>query len=315
MENLKIRLNNEAEIKESQELFFKLGAKKILPDSVCYSSDVKAVCLIDDCVFVSTIPFESCCDSLKEITLSELKGLVASKLIAKPFKEYLVFNGDGVFYATNQDKGIVGTCYEIPAGAEFATGVDRPMFRKDGYYGDEESLINDNPYWRETKITLANAKARDINILWVRGSQPEQSLNDIVKTAEDHRQSFKVRPEDAPIELTSFGYFPDPDLSTALNGLCNEFGCPPGAHRMAWLRQQLVTAKLVTESQAAPKDPVTIDRETARHRLAMLLRGENTTINGREVVFGKSGYFDVVMDSRGGHYSKSLKSTLDYLFK
>lgn len=256
-------------------------------------------------------------DSSREVTLSELKIMVESKLAIEPFKEYLVFNGDGVFYATNQGEEIHGTCYEIPAGAEFATGIDSPVFRKDGFCWDKDNLNNDDTYWYEASTTLTNAESRGFKILWVRGSQPKQSLNDIAKTVEDHRQSLMVRPEDAPIELTTFGYFPDPepDLYTAINDLFEEFGFPPGAHRMSWLRQQLVTAKRATESQSGDKEPVTIDRETARHRLAMMFRGEATRINDHRIKFDDHGFFVAWNGPHSGSRAQSLKATLDYLFK
>lgn len=318
MENLKINAKTPEESKEVQKLFFKLGMSWLSGSKEFLELNTPYLYTTGDRFYCGDYHSTFNEDGRKRVTLSELKRLVASKSISKPFKEYLVFNGDGVFYATNQDKGMVGTCYEIPAGAQFSTGVDKPVFRKDEFYWDDgRSLAGDEPCWVGSKITLANAKSRGFNIPWIRGSQREQSLNDIAKTAEDHRQSLMVRPEDAPIELTSFGYFPDPepDLSTALNGLCNEFGCPPGAHRMSWLRQQLVTAKRATDSLSGAKEPVTIDRETARHRLAMMFRGNRTTINGREVDFDEFGYFDVHYDFNGGFRSQSLKATLDYLFK
>ena len=60
--------------------------------------------------------------------------------------------------------------------------------------------------------------------------------------------------------------------------------------------------------------PVEIDRNTARHKLAMMWRGESTEINGRTVIFNESGCFDVRQNFGSGHFSQSLKATLSYLF-
>lgn len=79
MQNLKIKVNSEAESKEAQELLFKLGAKKALPDIVCFSKNVRAVCCICNSVLVNTISFESCSSELKEITLPELRDMVVLK--------------------------------------------------------------------------------------------------------------------------------------------------------------------------------------------------------------------------------------------
>ena len=60
---------------------------------------------------------------------------------------------------------------------------------------------------------------------------------------------------------------------------------------------------------------VKIDRDTARQKLAVMRRGESTEINGRTVIFNESGCFDVRQDFGSGHFSQSLKATLDYLFQ
>lgn len=322
MENLKIRVNNEAESKEAQELFFELGYgwRGVNPkNSIFIPKKLKEYFIINyentkDMQLSGIFDNSETLKAHKEITLPELRDMV------NPKKEYLTpLRAGGFSYRQAYDQGYIPESWiEIPEGAEFATGVNELAFRKDGFYWDNgRSLVSDEPHWVGSKITLASAKSNGFNIPWVREDQLKPSLNDIAKTAEDHRQSLMVRPEDAPIELTSFGYFPEPEPNplTALNSLCDEFGCPPGAHRMSWLRQQLVTAKRDTDSQPCAKEPVTIDRETARHRLAMMFRGERTTINGREVVFNASGCFDVRQDFCSGHFSTSLKATLDYLFK
>ena len=66
---------------------------------------------------------------------------------------------------------------------------------------------------------------------------------------------------------------------------------------------------------AIAQTPVKLDRDTARQKLAMMWRGESTEINGRTVIFNESGCFDVRQDFGSGHFSQSLKATLDYLFQ
>ena len=128
MENLKIKVNSETESKEVQELFFELGAKKILPDSVCYSSDVKAVCLIGDCVLVNTISFESCCDSLKEITLPELRDLV-------------VLKRNSIDDATHEDKNDPEFKYRLIDNHWHVITEGNPVWRKDSIDLNEAPLF------------------------------------------------------------------------------------------------------------------------------------------------------------------------------
>ena len=66
---------------------------------------------------------------------------------------------------------------------------------------------------------------------------------------------------------------------------------------------------------AKAQTPVKLDKDTARQKLAMMWRGESTEINGRTVIFNESGCFDVRQNFSSGHFSQSLKATLDYLFE
>ena len=88
---------------------------------------------------------------------------------------------------------------EIPAGATFATTKTNPLFRKDGFYWDDEDPIGGDgvPFWRETSVTLSNAEACGLDVVWVR---EEPSMNEIIKTAEEYRQS-----QSEPPALTDFG--------------------------------------------------------------------------------------------------------------
>ena len=98
------------------------------------------------------------------------------------------------------DKGFIPKSWiEIPAGATFATGKTKPIFRKDGFYWDNEDPIGGDgvPFWRETSINLSNAEACGLEVVWVR---EEPSMNEIIKTAEEYRQS-----QSEPPALTDFG--------------------------------------------------------------------------------------------------------------
>ena len=98
------------------------------------------------------------------------------------------------------DKGFIPKSWiEIPTGATFATGKTKPLFRKDGFYWDNEDPIGGDgiPFWRETSINLSNAEACGLDVVWVR---EEPSMNEIIKTAEEYRQSQSEEPE-----LTDFG--------------------------------------------------------------------------------------------------------------
>lgn len=63
------------------------------------------------------------------------------------------------------------------------------------------------------------------------------------------------------------------------------------------------------------RNPLPLNRDQAREKLSMMTRGEIVEINGFNINFGKHGAFDVRREGDfGGHYSSSLKSTLNYIF-
>ena len=66
---------------------------------------------------------------------------------------------------------------EIPAGATFATGKTKPIFRKDGFYWDDEDPIGGDgiPFWRETSVNLSNAETCGLEVVWVR-EEPSISI-------------------------------------------------------------------------------------------------------------------------------------------
>ena len=142
----------------------------------------------------------------------------------KQKKEYLIRqNAGGFMYRTAYDKGYIPKDWiEIPAGATFATGKTRPLFRKDGFYWDDEEPIGGDgiPFWRETSINLRNAEVSGLDVVWER---EEPSINEIIKTAEDYRQSQNEAPE-----LTDFGL----DISSvSADTVYHYYACP---HIPSW---------------------------------------------------------------------------------
>ena len=121
------------------------------------------------------------------------------------------------------DKGFIPKSWiEIPAGATFATGKTKPIFRKDGFYWDDEDPIGGDgiPFWRETSVNLSNAEACGLEVVWVR---EEPSMNEIIKTAEEYRQSQSEEPE-----LTDFG---TGILSVSSETVYHFYACP---HNPNW---------------------------------------------------------------------------------
>ena len=110
---------------------------------------------------------------------------------------------------------------EIPTGATFATGKNNnPVFRKDGYYWDDASPLCSSSYWRKTNINLSNAETCGLDVVWVR---EEPSMNEIIKTAEEYRQSQSNEPE-----LTDFG---TGILSVSSETVYHFYACP---HNPSW---------------------------------------------------------------------------------
>ena len=104
----------------------------------------------------------------------------------------------GQYYESDAGQTSSIDLVEIPTGATFATGKNNnPVFRKDGYYWGDASPLCSSSYWRKTNINLSNAEAFGLDVVWVR---EEPSMNEIIKTAEEYRQSQSEEPE-----LTDFG--------------------------------------------------------------------------------------------------------------
>lgn len=153
MKNLKIRVANEAESKEAQELFFELGyywAYKNLGKKLLLSKkDIYLFAESDGTLGTSTHQDEVFFKNWrgKEITLQELRDMV------NPMKEYLEKQADGSYKLVM--RGIVGKDddIEVPEGSEVA------------YKGHDSSAVY---------FTSLEMGYRDAEVIWKRHTQPEE---------------------------------------------------------------------------------------------------------------------------------------------
>ena len=189
MENLKIRVANEAESKEAQELFFELGyywAYKNLGKKLLLSKkDIYLFAESDGTLGTGTHQDEVFLKNWrgKEITLQELRDMV------NPMKEYLEKQADGSYKLVM--RGIVGKDddIEVPEGSEVATICGNYIiFWKDEKYSFSVSEENkwcykscdDSNYF---SLGEYMNEYGDVEVIWQRHTQPEElpfmdSLND-----------------------------------------------------------------------------------------------------------------------------------------
>ena len=112
------------------------------------------------------------------------------KLIQQTTKEYLDKN-----YFLRKVKQTSGNnlvpngWIEIPVGSTFATSKTNPIFRKDGFYWDDEDPIGGDgvPFWRETSVTLSNAEACGLEVGWVREEPSMKRLSRLRKSIDSHK--------------------------------------------------------------------------------------------------------------------------------
>ena len=153
MKNLKIRVANEAESKEAQELFFELGyywAYKNLGKKLLLSKkDVYLLAESDGTLGTGAHQDEVFFKNWrgKEITLQELRDMV------NPVKEYLEKQADGSYKLVM--RGIVGKDddIEVPEGSEVA------------YKGHDSGAVY---------FTSLEMGYRDAEVIWKRHTQPEE---------------------------------------------------------------------------------------------------------------------------------------------
>ena len=221
MKNLKIRVANEAESKEAQELFFELGyywAYKNLGKKLLLSKkDIYLFAESDGTLGTSTHQDEVFFKNWrgKEITLQELRDMV------NPMKEYLEKQADGSYKLVM--RGIVGKDddIEVPEGSEVA------------YKGHDSGAVY---------FTSLEMGYRDAEVIWKRHTQPEElpfmdSLNDQYAEIEKVRQ--QTIEETLAERQAQYGCFEDVARTTgkimeALSGVrVNGLNDLPYPHRMA----------------------------------------------------------------------------------
>lgn len=187
MENLKIRVNNEAESKEAQELFFKLGLNWLGSGMQYVKNRIgfifTAYCQNRYVITLSKDDFLRL-PTHKEITLPELRAMV------NPMKEYLDANRNYEFVLSiEKDDGFI----EIPEGAEiairFKDDEEVIFYKNDGRLRFPEtgkSWKNDSS-WTMEQLLDENHSADGFDlshdILWQREQDepfltPESTLND-----------------------------------------------------------------------------------------------------------------------------------------
>ena len=171
MKNLKIRVANEAESKEAQELFFELGygwhgKGKLVSHLDEISSDGFGWLVLWKPPYLinNVIQLGSGSEDCKEITIQELRDMV------NPMREYLEKQVDGSYKLVM--RGIVGRDddIEIPEGADCARSTSDGL----EFYKDNLNLFFSisGDCW---KNTISSRGALSQNIVWQRHTQPEES--------------------------------------------------------------------------------------------------------------------------------------------
>lgn len=162
MKDLKIRVANEAESKEAQELFDALGYSK---DAFENKSTPCWIAICDGFTYsdynIGKSVWYTACP--KEITLQELRDMV------NPMKEYLEKQADGSYKLVM--RGIVGKDgdIEVPEGADCA----RSTCSRLEFYKDNLNLFFSirGDCW---KNTISSRGVLSQNIVWQRHVQPEE---------------------------------------------------------------------------------------------------------------------------------------------
>lgn len=195
MKDLKIRVANEAESKEAQELFFELGYKWFSGgkniqhlEQSCSSGFGYLVAWSTGC-FTNVIQCGCGAEDAKEITIQELRDMV------NPMKEYLVKTDNGSYLYTKNVSDIAAErVIEVPEGAdsynEYTKGEPNntfflKMIGDTYYFANEESGLE----WEWYAGELRGHEFK----LWQRHTQPEElpfmdSLNDQYAEIEQVRQ-------------------------------------------------------------------------------------------------------------------------------
>lgn len=207
MQNLKIKVNNEAESKEVQELLFELGYEwhgkgKIVSylNNVTNGEFDYLVAWSIGC-FTNFIQMGCGKEDAKETTIAELRSMV------KPMKEYLIPSRNYEYILTDAREALEPHAKDwicIPKGADFYV---KSKFFEDSLFFCKDNLgiietfdtVKENSWHQESTLTTPNL-SNNYDILWQRPTQPEalpfiddetQSLNDQYAEIEQVRQSLK----------------------------------------------------------------------------------------------------------------------------
>lgn len=205
MQNLKIKVNNEAESKEVQELLFELGYEwhgkgKIVSylNNVTNGEFDYLVAWSIGC-FTNFIQMGCGKEDAKETTIAELRSMV------KPMKEYLIPSRNYEYILTDAREALEPHAKDwicIPKGADFYV---KSKFFEDSLFFCKDNLgiietfdtVKENSWHQESTLTTPNL-SNNYDILWQRPTQPEalpfiddetQSLNDQYAEIEQVRQA------------------------------------------------------------------------------------------------------------------------------
>lgn len=193
MENLKIHVANEAESKEAQELFFKLGYKWLHLEQSCRSGFGYLVAWSTGC-FTNVIQCGCGAEDAKEITIQELRDMV------NPMKEYLEKQADGSYKLMMRGVVKLDDDIEVPNGCNIITREYRMgsiVYFHWKSLDSDEFFLKDEKRWdnnfNETLSDFIKKNEGDVEIIWQRHTQPEElpfvdSLNDQYAEIEQVRQ-------------------------------------------------------------------------------------------------------------------------------
>ena len=182
MENLKIRVANEAESREAQELFFKLGyywAYRNLGKTLhVVKEDIYLFAENNGIIRAGTIQGKVFFDnwSGREITLQELRDMV------NPVKEYLEPSNNYSLIKAHRKEG--NDWIEVPEGAEkYIQGVKYP--KRFGF-------VKGTNFWDGEWIDHVD-QPHEYTVVWNRHTQPEElpfldSINDQYAEVEQVRK-------------------------------------------------------------------------------------------------------------------------------
>lgn len=206
MQNLKIRVNSEAEAEEVKRLAVKAGYKLDAFFGRKWSAEFCYLVLCEN--MAAGFANEIMADGDKSLLMAELRAMV------NPMKEYLMPSRNYEYILTDAREALelhAEDWIEIPEGAEAFgyTGIVHTFYKD-----DFRSFFNENTdgQWDERSEKWIGKK--DPVILWQREQDepfltPECTLNDQYAEIESVRQAIKVKSgsdSDHALDVMSFGF-------------------------------------------------------------------------------------------------------------